>query len=49
MGIRFVGLFKAVAVGKKYLVVVVCNRYQVCGVMPSSISGKEGCAVMGIK
>ena len=42
MCIRCLGLYQAVAWAKKKELLMVCNGHQVCGVMPSSSSGKEG-------
>ena len=50
MGIWYVGLHQVVAGAQKDLLVV-CDGYQVCGVIPSCSKGKVGPAsgfVMGI-
>ena len=41
ISIRYMGLCQAVAVAKKDLMVV-CNGYQLCGVIPNSNRGKDG-------
>ena len=43
IGIMYVGLYQAVAAVNKDLPVM-CSRYQVCGIMTSSGSSKEGLA-----
>ena len=45
MGIMYVGLYQAVKVAKKDLLVV-CTGYQVCGVMPSCSSAMKDLLVV---